>query len=102
MQRHIFVLVLFLWFADQDTPFLLYMAFQHTHHPQFASKTFTNSSIRGMFGDALVSDLCSTSVVLMELALQNELDWEVGQIFNAIHEAGIASNTFVFFSADNG
>lgn len=71
--------------ADHKTPFFLYMAFQHTHHPQFASKMFTNSSIRGMFGDAL-----------------NELDWEVGQIFNAINEAGIEDNTFVFFTADNG
>ena len=35
-------------------PFLLYMAFQHTHHPQYAGEKFTNSSIRGKFGDALV------------------------------------------------
>ncbi|XP_065912196.1 arylsulfatase A-like [Dysidea avara] len=71
--------------ADKKQPFFLYMAFQHTHHPQFASKMFTNSSIRGMFGDAL-----------------NELDWQVGQIFDAINEAGVSQNTFVFFTSDNG
>ena len=61
------------------------MAFQHTHHPQFASKTFTNSSVRGKFGDAL-----------------NELDWAVGQIFQFIEDAGVKDNTFVFFTSDNG
>ena len=61
------------------------MAFQHTHHPQFASKMFTNSSIRGTFGDAL-----------------NELDWGVGQIFDTLKEAGVENDTLVFFTADNG
>jgi len=46
---------------------------------------FTNSSIRGTFGDAL-----------------NELDWGVGQIFDALKEAGVENDTFVFFTADNG
>jgi len=42
--------------AGNKQPFFLYMAFQHTHAPQFAGKMFTNSSIRGTYGDALVSD----------------------------------------------
>ncbi|XP_065912186.1 arylsulfatase A-like [Dysidea avara] len=71
--------------AAKKKPFFLYMAFQHTHHPQFSSKMFTNSSIRGTFGDSL-----------------NEMDWQVGKIFDAIHGAGIAKNTFVFFTSDNG
>ena len=66
-------------------PLFLYVAFQHTHHPQFASKQFTNSSIRLTFGDAL-----------------NELDWAVGQIFQALQDAKMDDNTFVFFTADNG
>ncbi|XP_064396908.1 arylsulfatase A-like [Halichondria panicea] len=71
--------------ANKKAPFFLYMAFQHTHHPQFASKTFTNSSVRGKFGDAL-----------------NELDWAVGQVFQFIEDAGVKDNTFVFFTSDNG
>ena len=71
--------------TDKKAPFFLYMAFQHTHHPQFASKTFTNSSVRGKFGDAL-----------------NELDWAVGQVFQFIEDAGVKDNTFVFFTSDNG
>jgi len=45
---------LYAWLGKED-PFFLYMAFQHTHRPQFAGKMFTDSSIRGPFGDALVS-----------------------------------------------
>ena len=72
-------------FPASDQPFFLYMAFQHTHHPQFAGQKFTNTSTRLKFGDAL-----------------NELDWGVGEIFAAIAESGVSSNTFVFFSSDNG
>ena len=61
------------------------MAFQHTHYPQFAGKQFTNSSIRLTFGDAL-----------------NELDWGVGRIFQALKDADVDDNTFVFFTSDNG
>ncbi|XP_065827553.1 arylsulfatase A-like [Oscarella lobularis] len=71
--------------SESDQPFFLYVAYQHTHHPQFASKQFRNSSIRGTFGDSL-----------------SELDWSVGQIFETIRSTGIANNTFVFFTADNG
>ena len=66
-------------------PFFLYMAFSHTHKPQYAGKMFTNTSIRGHFGDAL-----------------SELDWQVGEIMNTIKEAGIEDNTFIFFTSDNG
>jgi arylsulfatase A len=71
--------------AAAKTPFYLYLAYQHTHHPQFASKQFRNSSIRGTFGDSL-----------------SELDWSVGQIFETLQTSGVAGNTFVFFTADNG
>ena len=70
--------------AGKD-PFFLYMAFSHTHKPQFAGKMFTNTSIRGHFGDAL-----------------SELDWQVGEIVNTLNETGIQENTFVFFTSDNG
>lgn len=71
--------------AGSGSPFFLYFAFQHTHQPQFAGKMFTNSSIRGPFGDAL-----------------GELDWAVGQVMQSLKEAGVEDNTFVFFTADNG
>ena len=49
-------------FVAKKKPFFLYMAFQHTHHPQFSSKMFTNSSIRGTFGDSLVSNMYHINV----------------------------------------
>ena len=68
-----------------STPFFLYFAFQHTHEPQFASEQFTNSTMRGPFGDSLA-----------------ELDWAVGSVISTLQEAGVDDNTFVFFTSDNG
>ena len=42
-------------FTAADKPFFLYYAYHHTHLPQYAGKMYTNSTIRGKFGDALVS-----------------------------------------------
>ena len=72
-------------FSATGTPFFLYYAFQHTHQPQFAGQNFTNSTIRGPFGDALA-----------------ELDLEVGLVMQTLKDAGVDDNTFVFFTADNG
>ena len=71
--------------TDSKTPFFLYFAFQHTHTPQFASKQFTNTTLRGPFGDSLAN-----------------LDWAVGEVIAALKTFGVANNTFVFFTSDNG
>ena len=71
--------------AATKTPFFLYVAFQHTHKPQFAGKDFSNTTLRGAFGDALA-----------------ELDWGVGQVIQALKDANVENDTFVFFSSDNG
>ncbi|XP_065181771.1 arylsulfatase A-like isoform X1 [Sycon ciliatum] len=71
--------------AAAKTPFFLYMAYQHTHHPQFAGQKFRNSTSRGTMGDSLI-----------------EMDDSVGQIFAALKASGVDDNTFVFFTADNG
>ncbi|XP_014663265.1 PREDICTED: arylsulfatase A-like [Priapulus caudatus] len=71
--------------TDARNPFFLYYASYQTHHPQFAGQRFTNSSIRGAFGDALA-----------------ELDWSVGMILKTVKDAGIENNTYVFFTSDNG
>ena len=76
---------IFIFDAAAKTPFFLYVAFQHTHKPQFAGKDFSNTTLRGAFGDALA-----------------ELDWGVGQVLQALKDANIDNDTFVFFSSDNG
>ncbi|XP_077990529.1 arylsulfatase A-like [Glandiceps talaboti] len=71
--------------AQAGKPFFLYYPLQHTHHPQFASKAFRNTTLRGTFGDSLA-----------------ELDWAVGQIIEEVRAQNIEDNTFIFFTSDNG
>lgn len=71
--------------VETGTPFFLYYASHHTHHPQYAGKETSGTSIRGRFGDSLAA-----------------LDWEVGQIYEELKENGILEDTFFLFSADNG
>ncbi|XP_070577427.1 arylsulfatase A-like [Ptychodera flava] len=71
--------------SSRNQPFFLYYAFQHCHAPQFAGKQFRNSTLRGVFGDSLA-----------------EIDWSVGQVLEEINKQGIADNTLIFFSSDNG
>ena len=58
------------------TPFLLYLAFQHVHIPDFASPAFCGRSRRGLFGDVV-----------------EELDWLVGRVLGAVSKAGVENNT---------
>ncbi|KAF7254624.1 Arylsulfatase A [Varanus komodoensis] len=71
--------------ARRKQPFLLYYASHHTHYPQFASQDYAGRSPRGPFGDALL-----------------EFDASVGQLLQAVQEAGVDQNSLVFFTADNG
>ena len=52
--------------------------------PAFAKADFTNTSIRGWFGDHLKT-----------------LDWSVGEILRAVDSSGLGEKTLVMFSADN-
>lgn len=71
--------------AAKGTPFFLYYAFHHTHHPKYAGKQFRNTTIRGAFGDGLA-----------------ELDDGVGQVMAQLEKSGVLENTFVLFTSDNG
>ncbi|XP_077982506.1 N-acetylgalactosamine-6-sulfatase-like isoform X2 [Glandiceps talaboti] len=66
-------------------PFFLYWAPDSSHGPHYASKPFLGTSQRGLYGDAV-----------------RELDYGVGQILEKLRTLQIDSNTFVFFSSDNG
>ncbi len=69
----------------KDAPFLLYFAHTFPHTPLFASPDFKGRSRRGLYGDTV-----------------EELDWSVGQVLAALRAAGIAENTLVVFTSDNG
>lgn len=66
-------------------PFFLYWAPDSTHGPVYASSKYLGTSQRGRYGDAV-----------------RELDDSVGRILQKLDDLGISSNTFVFFSSDNG
>ena len=70
---------------NKDTPFFLYFAHTFPHVPLFASPGFKGRSRRGIYGDVV-----------------EELDWSVGQVLAAVRSAGVAENTLVFFTSDNG
>ena len=71
--------------ARQDKPFFIYLAHTMPHTPLFASPAFKGKSRRGIYGDVI-----------------EEIDWSTGEILNALRRAGLAENTFVFFTSDNG
>lgn len=69
----------------KDAPFFLYLAHTFPHVPMFASPEFKGKSRAGIYGDAV-----------------EELDWSVGQILDTLRRQGLAENTLVFFTSDNG
>ena len=66
-------------------PFFLYYAHNYPHTPYKAGKRFAGSSEDGVRGDVM-----------------QELDWGIGEMMRALHDAGIAENTIVIFASDNG
>ena len=69
----------------KDEPFFIYLAHNLPHIPLFASENFLGSSKRGLYGDVV-----------------EEIDDGVGQILETLRETGLADNTIVVFTSDNG
>ncbi len=68
-----------------DEPFFAYITPAMPHYPLFASDDFKGKSARGLYGDAV-----------------EEIDWNVGRLLKYLDESGLAENTLVIFSSDNG
>jgi arylsulfatase A len=66
-------------------PFFLYVPYASPHTPVFPRAPFAGTSQAGIYGDFV-----------------QELDWSVGQIFQALEDQGVSKNTIVIFTADNG
>jgi arylsulfatase A len=71
--------------AQQESPFFLYFALTSPHEPVVPTERF-----RGRSGIAPIADFVM------------ETDWAVGEMLRAIDETGIAGETLVIFTADNG
>lgn len=70
---------------SRKQPFFLYYASGDIHVPRYPHKNFRGKSGMGLRGDAIL-----------------QLDWAVGELMRAIDSLGIARNTLVIFSSDNG
>ncbi len=68
-----------------DEPFFLYLAHSMVHVPLGVSDRFRGRTERGMFGDVM-----------------EEVDWSVGRIMEVLDEQGLAEETLLIFTSDNG
>ncbi|WP_111669425.1 sulfatase family protein [Algoriphagus litoralis] len=70
---------------NQKKPFFLYLAHSMPHVPLFVSDKFDGKSKQGAYGDVMM-----------------EIDWSVGEIRNKLEQLGLADNTLIIFTSDNG
>ena len=68
-----------------DQPFFLFHSTQAVHLPSFAAKQFQGKSQAGPHGDFIL-----------------ELDHVVGELMGTLERLGVADNTIVIFTSDNG
>lgn len=70
---------------NADRPFFLYLPHSMVHVPLGVSEKFRGSSEQGLYGDAT-----------------QEVDWSVGQVLGTLDRLGLAENTLVIYTSDNG
>ncbi len=70
---------------NRDKPFFLYLAHTMPHLKLGASEKFLGKSKAGLYGDVI-----------------EEIDWNVGRVLDAVRGLGLAGNTYVLFTSDNG
>jgi uncharacterized sulfatase len=70
---------------NRARPFFLYLAHSMPHVPLGAPPRFAGTSAGGRYGDVIET-----------------IDWSVGQVLDALRDAGVERNTLVIFTSDNG
>ncbi|MEX2214647.1 MAG: sulfatase-like hydrolase/transferase [Phycisphaeraceae bacterium] len=70
---------------QKDKPFFLYLAHSSVHFPIYPGKKWAGNSPHGYYSDWV-----------------EETDWSVGQVLDAVRQAGLAEKTLVIFTSDNG
>eukprot|EP00004_Rigifila_ramosa_P012885 TRINITY_DN2833_c0_g1_i1.p1 TRINITY_DN2833_c0_g1~~TRINITY_DN2833_c0_g1_i1.p1 ORF type:complete len:475 (-),score=107.43 TRINITY_DN2833_c0_g1_i1:86-1510(-) len=71
--------------ASAAQPFLLHVHYHQPHIPLAPDAAFSGTSERGTYGDVV-----------------EEVDSSVGEILDELSALGVADNTLVFFTSDNG
>lgn len=70
---------------NRSKPFFLYLAHSMPHVPLFVSQKFNDATKAGLYADVIA-----------------EIDWSVGEVFNALRRHKLDRNTLVVFTSDNG
>ena len=70
---------------NQNRPFFMYFATNDVHVPRFPHARFRGKNPMGYRGDAIV-----------------QFDWSVGQLMKTLEQYGLADNTLIILSSDNG
>ena len=75
-----------LWIqGHKNSPFFLYFATPHIHHPFTPGGRFKDSSEAGLYGDFI-----------------QEFDWMVGEVMRTLDELKLRENTLIILTSDNG
>lgn len=69
----------------KDQPFFVYLPHPQPHVPLYVDQNFKGKQDRGLYGDVI-----------------SEIDHTVGQLRTALEEEGLAENTIIVFTSDNG
>ena len=70
---------------NKKKPFFIYLPYAMPHTPLHPSKQFEGKSKRGAYGDVV-----------------EELDYYIGKLMSKLEKEGLAKNTYVIFTSDNG
>ena len=70
---------------NRERPFFIYFATNDVHVPRFPHERFRGRSGMGLRGDAIV-----------------QFDWSVGEIMRVLDELGLADDTLILLTSDNG
>ncbi len=71
--------------ANKDKPFFLFKSYHDIHVPRLPHPRFQGKSSMGPRGDAIA-----------------QMDWMTGRVIEELETLGIADNTLVVFTSDNG
>lgn len=71
--------------AKTEKPFFLYLSLTSPHYPVVPAPEFVGKTNVGVYGDFVY-----------------QTDWSIGQVLDALDRTGVAENTLVIFTSDNG
>ncbi len=70
---------------SKQQPFFLYFSFHDIHVPRLPDYRFMGATDLGPYGDVIV-----------------QMDWVTGQLVDYLEKLGVAENTLIIFTSDNG